>query len=67
MKTLNSIINPINNIGTVTRIKTDSYEEWKELRNHYIGGSDAASVAGMNPYKGPGNTVGRKDRKDRSV
>jgi len=53
MKTLNSIINPINNIGTVTRIKTDSYEEWKELRNHYIGGSDAASVAGMNPYKGP--------------
>ena len=51
--TMSTIINPINNIGTITRIKTSSYEEWRELRNHYIGGSDAGSVAGMNPYKGP--------------
>ena len=42
----------VNPASTITRLKTNSFEEWKELRNHYIGGSDAASVAGMNPYKG---------------
>lgn len=46
-------VSRINNTGMITRLKTESYEEWKELRNHYIGGSDAASVACMNPYKGP--------------
>ena len=31
-------------MGEITRVKTGSYEEWKELRSHYIGGSDAAAV-----------------------
>ena len=48
-----AVINPINNVTTVTKLKTNSYEEWKQLRNHYIGGSDAAAAVGMNPYKGP--------------
>lgn len=28
-----------------------SHEEWLEARKNYIGGSDAAAVLGMNPYK----------------
>jgi len=36
----------------ITRIKFDSHEEWLSIRNKYIGGSDAGSVTGMNPYKG---------------
>lgn len=28
-----------------------SHDEWLEMRNHSIGGSDASSVIGMNPYK----------------
>lgn len=35
----------------ITEIKTKSYDEWRELRSHYIGGSDAASVVGLNPFK----------------
>jgi putative phage-type endonuclease len=35
----------------ITRVATKSHEEWKALRKKYIGGSDAASVVGMNPYK----------------
>ena len=35
----------------ITRIITKNREEWKDLRKQYIGGSDAASVVGMNPYK----------------
>ena len=35
----------------ITRIATKNREEWKALRRKYIGGSDAASVIGMNPYK----------------
>ena len=35
----------------IKRIKTESKEEWLELRKHYIGGSDAGAVVGMNPYK----------------
>ena len=27
----------------IERIKTNSHEEWKELRSNYIGGSDAAA------------------------
>lgn len=34
----------------ITRIKTESREEWKALRKQYIGGSDAAAVVGMNPF-----------------
>ena len=35
----------------ITKIATKNREEWKSLRKQYIGGSDAASVLGMNPYK----------------
>lgn len=35
----------------ITKIKTENREEWKALRHQYIGGSDAASVVGLNPYK----------------
>lgn len=35
----------------ITEIKTKDREEWKELRSHYIGGSDAAAVVGLNPFK----------------
>lgn len=28
-----------------------SHEEWLGVRKHYIGGSDASAVLGMNPYK----------------
>lgn len=35
----------------ITKISTKNREEWKALRKQYIGGSDAASVVGMNPYK----------------
>ena len=36
--------------AAITKVKTASHEEWKELRSHYIGGSDAASVVGLNPF-----------------
>lgn len=35
----------------IQRIKRENREEWLELRGKYIGGSDAASVVGANPYK----------------
>ena len=35
----------------IKKIKTKNYEEWKALRKKYIGGSDAASVLGMNSYR----------------
>ena len=37
----------------ITKIKTASHEEWLELRSHYIGGSDAAAVVGLNAYASP--------------
>ena len=37
----------------ITRVKTENYEEWSALRSHYIGGSDAAAVVGLNPYVSP--------------
>jgi len=37
----------------ITKVKTANHEEWKDLRSHYIGGSDAASVVGLNPYSSP--------------
>lgn len=40
-------------MGEITKVKTSSHEEWKELRSHYIGGSDAAAVVGLNPYSSP--------------
>lgn len=35
----------------IKKIRTRNYEEWKALRKQYIGGSDAASVLGMNSYR----------------
>lgn len=35
----------------IKEIKTGSRDEWKALRARYIGGSDAASVVGLNPFK----------------
>lgn len=32
-------------------IAYNSKEEWLSLRRHYIGGSDAGAVVGLNPYK----------------
>ena len=37
----------------ITKVKTANHEEWKELRSHYIGGSDAAAVVGLNPFSSP--------------
>lgn len=44
---------PMREIGLITKIKTANHEEWKELRGHYIGGSDAAAVVGLNTYSSP--------------
>ena len=38
---------------TIRQIKTASREEWLELRRHYIGGSDAGAVVGLNDYSSP--------------
>lgn len=38
-------------MGKITKVKTESYEEWKDLRSKYIGGSDAAAVVGLNPFR----------------
>jgi putative phage-type endonuclease len=35
----------------ITEIKYSTHEEWLDIRSKYIGGSDAAAVIGMNPYK----------------
>ena len=35
---------------SITKVKTANYQEWKNLRGRYIGGSDAAAVVGLNPY-----------------
>lgn len=37
----------------VVRTKGMEYEEWLKTRSKGIGGSDAAAVAGVNPYKSP--------------
>lgn len=37
----------------ITKVKTANQDEWKELRSHYIGGSDAAAVIGLNPWVSP--------------
>lgn len=34
----------------IAKVKTNSHEEWLDLRHKYIGGSDAASVVGLNPF-----------------
>ena len=35
----------------IKKVATGNREEWKALRGKYIGGSDAAAVVGMNPWK----------------
>lgn len=35
----------------IREIKTPSHDEWVELRNKTIGGSDAGAIAGLNPYQ----------------
>lgn len=35
----------------ITKIKTNTQEEWLALRSKYVGGSDAASVVGLSPYR----------------
>ena len=37
----------------ITKVTTNSHEEWLQLRHQYIGGSDAAAVVGMNAYVSP--------------
>lgn len=37
----------------IKKIKRNDREEWLELRKHYIGGADAASVIGLNEYQSP--------------
>ena len=44
---------PLREIGQITKVKTASPEEWRELRSHYIGGSDAAAVVGLNDFSSP--------------
>ena len=40
----------MSNVSNITKVKTANHDEWKELRSHYIGGSDAAAVVGLNAY-----------------
>lgn len=35
----------------ITEVKTKNHDEWVGLRSKYIGGSDAAAVVGLNPFK----------------
>ena len=37
----------------ITKVKTESHEEWLKLRSQYIGGSDAAAVVGLNHFASP--------------
>ena len=54
---------PLREIGQITKVKTASHEEWQELRSHYIGGSDAAAVVGLNDYASPYSLWAEKTRK----
>lgn len=35
----------------IREIPYQSKDEWLEIRKHYVGGSDAGAVVGLNPYK----------------
>ena len=37
----------------IKKVSTNNREEWLELRSHYLGGSDAAAVVGLNAYASP--------------
>jgi len=38
---------------SIQKIPYGSHEEWLEIRRHYIGGSDAGAIVGLNPYSSP--------------
>ncbi len=40
-------------IMSIKKVKTKNHDEWLKLRSHYIGGSDAAAVVGMNSFSSP--------------
>lgn len=40
-------------MSEITKVKTANHEEWKKLRGQYIGGSDAATVVGLNAFSSP--------------
>ena len=40
-------------MGEITKVKTANHDEWLKLRSQYIGGSDAASVVGLNQFSSP--------------
>jgi len=40
-------------VTTIKKVKYSDQKEWLELRKQGIGGSDAAAVCGLNPYKSP--------------
>lgn len=44
---------PLQEMGQITKVKTANHDEWLELRRHYIGGSDAAAVVGLNAFSSP--------------
>ncbi len=37
----------------IKKVSTKNHQEWLELRSHYLGGSDAAAVVGMNHFSSP--------------
>lgn len=53
MNTFDLPTEPLREIGQITKVKTANHDEWRELRSHYIGGSDAAAVVGMNAFSSP--------------
>ena len=53
MNTYDLPTEPMREIGLIKKVKTANHEEWLELRSHYIGGSDAAAVVGLNAYASP--------------
>ena len=53
MKPIDLPTEPLREIGVIKKVKTASPEEWRELRSHYIGGSDSAAVVGLNAFVSP--------------
>lgn len=37
----------------IKKVSTKNHQEWLELRSHYLGGSDAAAVVGLNAFSSP--------------
>ena len=47
----------------IKKVTTKNHEEWLELRSHYLGGSDAAAVVGLNAYASPYSLWTEKTRR----